>query len=341
MEFKVAQIAGILQAEVVGDPNGVITTVCKIEEGVPGGLTFLANPKYTHYIYETRATAAIVNKTFQPERPVPCTLIKVDDSYVAFARLLDVYNQSKRTRPGVSPPVCVAESAKIGENVYIGEFASIGENVVIGDNCQIFPHVCLGDDVKVGSDTVLNAGVKVYAECVIGNHCIIHAGAVIGADGFGFAPQNGDFIKVPQIGNVRIEDNVEIGANTCIDRSTMGSTLIHKNVKLDNLIQIAHNVEIGEGSAFAAQVGVAGSAKIGAHCIIAGQGAVAGHITVGDGVLVGGQSAVTHSIPGGKTVLGSPAISVGEEKRLIIYRKKLPELYARVDAIEKKLSENE
>ncbi|MBQ4355979.1 MAG: UDP-3-O-(3-hydroxymyristoyl)glucosamine N-acyltransferase [Bacteroidales bacterium] len=341
MEFKVAQIAGILQAEVVGDPNGVITTVCKIEEGVPGGLTFLANPKYTHYIYETRATAAIVNKTFQPERPVPCTLIKVDDSYVAFARLLDVYNQSKRKRPGVSPHACVAESAKIGENVYIGEFASIGENVVIGDNCQIFPHVCLGDDVKVGSDTVLNAGVKVYAECVIGNHCIIHAGAVIGADGFGFAPQNGDFIKVPQIGNVRIEDNVEIGANTCIDRSTMGSTLIHKNVKLDNLIQIAHNVEIGEGSAFAAQVGVAGSAKIGAHCIIAGQGAVAGHITVGDGVLVGGQSAVTHSIPGGKTVLGSPAIPVGEEKRLIIYRKKLPELYARVDAIEKKLSENE
>ncbi|MCR5115385.1 MAG: UDP-3-O-(3-hydroxymyristoyl)glucosamine N-acyltransferase [Bacteroidales bacterium] len=341
MEFKVAQIAGILQAEVVGDPNGVITTVCKIEEGVPGGLTFLANPKYTHYIYETRATAAIVNKTFQPERLVPCTLIKVDDSYVAFARLLDVYNQSKRKRPGVSPHACVAESAKIGENVYIGEFASIGENVVIGDNCQIFPHVCLGDDVKVGSDTVLNAGVKVYAECVIGNHCIIHAGAVIGADGFGFAPQNGDFIKVPQIGNVRIEDNVEIGANTCIDRSTMGSTLIHKNVKLDNLIQIAHNVEIGEGSAFAAQVGVAGSAKIGAHCIIAGQGAVAGHITVGDGVLVGGQSAVTHSIPGGKTVLGSPAIPVGEEKRLIIYRKKLPELYARVDAIEKKLSENE
>lgn len=341
MEFKVAQIAGILQAEVVGDPNGVITTVCKIEEGVPGGLTFLANPKYTHYIYETRATAAIVNKTFQPERPVPCTLIKVDDSYVAFARLLDVYNKSKRKRPGVSPHACVAESAKIGENVYIGEFASIGENVVIGDNCQIFPHVCLGDDVKVGSDTVLNAGVKVYAECVIGSHCIIHAGAVIGADGFGFAPQNGDFIKVPQIGNVRIEDNVEIGANTCIDRSTMGSTLIHKNVKLDNLIQIAHNVEIGEGSAFAAQVGVAGSAKIGAHCIIAGQGAVAGHITVGDGVLVGGQSAVTHSIPGGKTVLGSPAIPVGEEKRLIIYRKKLPELYARVDAIEKKLSENE
>ena len=341
MEFKVAQIAGILQAEVVGDPNGVITTVCKIEEGVPGGLTFLANPKYTHYIYETRATAAIVNKTFQPERPVPCTLIKVDDSYVAFARLLDVYNQSKRKRPGVSPHACVAESAKIGENVYIGEFASIGENVVIGDNCQIFPHVCLGDDVKVGSDTVLNAGVKVYAECVIGSHCIIHAGAVIGADGFGFAPQNGDFIKVPQIGNVRIEDNVEIGANTCIDRSTMGSTLIHKNVKLDNLIQIAHNVEIGEGSAFAAQVGVAGSAKIGSHCIIAGQGAVAGHITVGDGVLVGGQSAVTHSIPGGKTVLGSPAIPVGEEKRLIIYRKKLPELYARVDAIEKKLSENE
>lgn len=341
MEFKIAQIAALLGAEVVGDADGTINTVCKIEEGIPGGLTFLANPKYTHYIYETKATAAIVNKSFQPEKEVPCTLIKVDDSYVAFAKLLDFYNQSKRTKTGVSPHACVAATAKIGQNVYIGEFVSVGENVVIGDNCQIFPHVCLGDDVKVGSNTVLNSGVKVYAECVIGNNCIIHAGAVIGADGFGFAPKDGDFIKVPQIGNVRIEDNVEIGANTCIDRSTMGSTIIHKNVKLDNLIQIAHNVEIGEASAFAAQTGVAGSAKIGSHCIIGGQGAVAGHITIEDNVMVAAQSGVTHSLKGNQIVLGSPAIPLSEEKRLIIYRKKLPELYKRVDAIEKKLSENE
>lgn len=341
MEFKIAQIAELLKAEVVGDKEAVIKTVCKIEEGIPGGLTFLANPKYTHHIYETKATAAIVNATFVPERPVPCTLIKVEDAYVAFAQLLDFYNKMKTVKKGISKHACIAESAKIGENVYIGEFVSIGENVVVGDNAQIFPHVCLGDDAKVGAGTVLNSGVKVYAECVIGNNCIIHAGCVIGADGFGFAPKDGDFIKVPQIGNVVIEDNVEIGANTCIDRATMGSTFIRKNVKLDNLIQIAHNVEVGEASAFAAQTGVAGSAKIGAHCIIGGQGAVAGHISIGDGVMVGAQSGVTRSIKGGQIVLGSPAIPFGEEKRLVIYRKKLPELYKRVDEIEKKLNQNE
>lgn len=341
MEFKVSQIAELLNAEIVGDKDAVINTVCKIEEGVKGGLTFLANPKYTPYIYETSATAAIVNVGFEPEKAVPCTLIKVPDAYVAFAKLLDFYNQAKRPKSGISKHACIAESATIGQNVYIGEFVSIGENVVIGDNTLIYPHVCLYDGVRVGSDTVLNSGVKVYSDCVIGNHCILHAGCVIGADGFGFAPKDGDFIKVPQIGNVRIEDCVEIGANTCIDRSTMGSTIIHKNVKLDNLIQIAHNVEIGEASAFAAQAGVAGSAKIGAHCIFGGQTAVAGHITVEDGVMVGAQSGVTHSLKGNQIVLGSPAIPVGEERRLIIYRKQLPELNKRVAAIEKKLSENE
>ena len=341
MEFKVAQIAELLKAEVVGNKEAVINTVCKIEEGVVGGLTFLANPKYAPYIYETKATAAIVNASFKPEKEVPCTLIKVQDAYVAFAQLLDFYNKSKSVKKGISKHACIAESAKIGENVYIGEFVSVGENVVIGDNSQIFPHVCLGDDVKVGHDTVLNAGVKVYAECVIGNNCILHAGSVIGADGFGFAPKDGDFVKVPQIGNVVIEDNVEIGANTCVDRATMGSTFIRRNVKLDNLIQIAHNVEVGEGSAFAAQSGVAGSAKIGKHCIMGGQAAVAGHISVGDQVMVGAQSGVTHSLKGNQIVLGSPAIPVGEERRLIIYRKKMPELYKRVDEIEKKLSHNE
>lgn len=338
MEFKVAQIAQMLSAEIVGDPEAIIRTVCKIEEGVEGGLTFLANPKYTHYIYDTCATAAIVNQNFQPEREVRCTLIKVPDAYVAFAQLLDFYNQSKRKKSGISSHACVAASAQVGHDVYVGEFVSIGEQVVVEDGCQIHPHVCLGDGVRVGKNTVIHAGVKVYAECVIGADCVIHAGAVIGADGFGFAPADGSFIKVPQIGNVVIEDNVEIGANTCIDRSTMGSTIIRKNVKLDNLIQIAHNVEVGEGSAFAAQVAIAGSAKIGKHCIMGGQSAVAGHIAVGDNVMIGAQSGVSHTLTGNQIVLGSPAVPIGEEKRLIIYRKKLPELYARVAELEKTIS---
>lgn len=337
MEFKVAQIAQLLNAEVVGNEDAVITTVCKIEEGVEGGLTFLANPKYTHYIYKTKATAAIISSDFVAEKPVPCTLIKVKDPYFAFAQLLDFYSKMKPVKKGVSPHACIAETAKIGNDVYIGEFVSIGENVVVGDNTQLFPHVCLGDNVKVGSRTILNSGVKVYADCVIGDDCILHAGAVIGADGFGFAPKDGIFVKIPQIGNVVIGDNVEIGANTCIDRATMGSTRIGNNVKLDNLIQVAHNVEIGEGSAFAAQVGIAGSAKIGKHCIMGGKAGVVGHITVGDGTMVGPQSSVTHTLAPGQVVLGAPAIPANEEKRLIIYRKKLPELFQRVSELEKKL----
>ena len=337
MEFKVAQIAQLLNAEVVGNQDAVITTVCKIEEGVEGGLTFLANPKYTHYIYETKATAAIIAADFVAEKSVPCTLIKVKDPYFAFAQLLDFYSKMKPVKKGVSPHAYIAETAKIGKDVYIGEFVSIGENVVVGDNTQLFPHVCLGDNVKVGSRTILNSGVKVYADCVIGDDCILHAGAVIGADGFGFAPKDGIFVKIPQIGNVVIGDNVEIGANTCIDRATMGSTRIGNNVKLDNLIQVAHNVEIGEGSAFAAQVGIAGSAKIGKHCIMGGKAGVVGHITVGDGTMVGPQSSVTHTLAPGQVVLGAPAIPANEEKRLIIYRKKLHELYQRVSEIEKKV----
>ena len=255
MEFTVAKIAELLSAEVVGNRDAVITTVCKIEEGFEGGLTFLANPKYTHYIYETKATAAIVNNDFIPEKPVFCILIKVPDSYLAFASLLDFYNKMKSQKKGISKLACISESATIGKDVYIAEFVSVGDNVVVGDNVKLYPHVTLGDDVKVGENTVLNSGVKIYAECVIGKDCIIHAGTVIGADGFGFAPQDGNFVKVPQIGNVVIEDNVEIGANSCIDRATMGSTFIRKNVKLDNLIQIAHNVEVGEGKCLCCTIG--------------------------------------------------------------------------------------
>lgn len=328
MKFLVSQIADLLAAEVVGDKNGVITTVCKIEEGVQGGLTFLSNPKYTSFIYETKATAAIVNKDFVPEKEVPCTLIKVENAYLAFAKLLNFYQEAQlqNQKTGISDKACIAASAKVGDNVYIAEFVSVGENVVIGNGVRLYPHTCLGDNVKVGDRTVLNAGVKVYADCIIGNDCIIHAGAVIGADGFGFAPQDGSFLKIPQIGNVVIGNNVEIGANTCIDRATMGSTTIEDNVKIDNLVQIAHNVVIGEGTGMAAQVGVAGSAKVGRHCILAGQAGVAGHITIDDEVVVGAQAGVSHSLKRGY-YLGNPAIPLTEERKLIVYRRKLPELF--------------
>lgn len=329
MKYLVSQIAELLSAEIVGDPNTVITTICKIEEGVPGGLTFLSNPKYTQYIYTTRAAAAIVNKSFVPEQDVPCTLIKVDNSYLAFAKLLNFYQENKPRKVGISDKACIAPSATIGENVYIGEFASIGEHAVVGNGASIYPQTVVGDNVRVGERTTLYAGVKVYADCVIGNDCILHAGAVIGADGFGFAPQDGQYLKIPQIGNVVIGNNVEIGANTCIDRATMGSTCIGDNVKIDNLVQIAHNVTIGEGTGIAAQVGIAGSAKVGRRCILAGQVGVAGHITVDDGTVIGAQSGVTHSLKQG-TYLGSPALPLQEEKRLIIYRRKLPTLFSDV-----------
>lgn len=336
MEFKVAQIAEMLSATVEGNPDVIINSVCKIEEGKPGGLTFLANPKYTHYIYETEASAVLVNNDFVAEKPVKATLIRTENAYLAVAKLMEVYQQMRKKKVGISERAYVSSSAKIGKNVYIAEFVSVGDNAVIGDNVQLYPQVCIGDNVRVGDGTTLHSGVKVYIDCVIGKECVIHAGSVIGADGFGFAKDNnGEFIKVPQIGNVVIEDNVEIGANTCIDRATMGSTFIRKNVKLDNLIQVAHNVEIGEGSAFASQVGISGSTKVGKHCILAGQVGVAGHITIGDGVIVGAQSGVTNSIEEKKVVLGSPAIPVMEEKKLIIYRKKLPQLFKQVNDLEK------
>lgn len=341
MEFKISQIAEILSAEIVGNADATIKTVCKIEEGFDGGLTFLSNPKYTHFIYETKATAALVDKTFQPEKPVPCTLIKVDNAYLAFAKLLDFYNQQKKSKQGVSPKASVAESAKIGNNVYIGDFAVIGENVEIGDNTKIFPQVCIGDDAKIGCNTTINAGVKIYHECEIGNDCTIHANTVIGADGFGFAPQaDGSFMKIPQIGNVVIEDFVEIGANTTIDRATMGSTRIRKHAKIDNLVQIAHNVEVGEGTAFAAQVGIAGSTKIGAHCMFGGQVGVSGHLSIGNGVMSGAQSGIMNNVGDGEKVLGSPAISFGEEKRLMVYRRRLPQTEKRLSDLEKRLKQD-
>ena len=323
MQFTAKQIADFIGGRVEGNENATVSTFAKIEEGKEGSITFLSNPKYTPYIYETKASIVLINEDVQLEKPVSATLIRVKNAYECVAKLLQMYAASLPKKTGIHPLAFVSESAQIGKDVYIGPFTFVGEGVKIGDG------------------SIINPNVTIYDGCQIGKNVTIHAGSVIGADGFGFAPNTEGYEKIPQLGIVIIEDNVEIGANTCIDRSTMGSTIIHKNVKLDNLIQIAHNVEIGEASAFAAQTGIAGSAKIGKHCIIGGQGAVAGHITVGDGVMVGAQSGVSHSLKGGQIVLGSPAIPFGEEKRLIIYRKKLPELYKRVDELEKKLSKNE
>jgi UDP-3-O-[3-hydroxymyristoyl] glucosamine N-acyltransferase len=341
MTFTVSQIAEIISASVEGNPNTIIHSICKIEEGVEGGLSFLANLKYTDYIYDTKASAVIVAQDFVPEKPVQTTLIRTENPYLALAKLLEVYQQMKPKKTGVAPQACVAKTAMVGENVYIGEFVSVGEYAKIEDNVQLYPHVCVGDGVKIGKNTILYSGVKIYADCEIGRDTIIHAGAVIGADGFGFAQQEGDYIKVPQTGNVIIGNHVEIGANTCIDRATLGATKIHDHVKLDNLIQIAHNCEIGEGSAFASQSGVSGSTKIGKRAIVAGQVGIIGHLKIGDHVIVGAQSGVTHDVPDNKIVLGTPAISALEEKKLIIYRKKLPELFNKINELEKQMKKSE
>ena len=341
MTFTVSQIAEILSASIEGNPNATIHTICKIEEGTEGGLSFLANPKYTDFIYDTKASAVIVNIDFVPEKPIQTTLIRTENPYLALAKLLEVYQQMKPKKLGISPQSYIVKSVTIGENVYIGAFVSIGEYVKIGDNVQLYPHVCIDDGVQIGNNTILYPGVKVYADCEIGHNTVIHAGVVIGADGFGFAQQDDNYIKVPQVGNVIIGNHVEIGANTCIDRATLGSTKIHDYVKLDNLIQIAHNCEIGERSAFASQSGVSGSTKIGKKAIIAGQVGVAGHLKIGDNVIIGAQSGVTNNIPDNKIVLGSPAISALEEKKLIIYRKKLPELFNQINELKMQMKKSE
>jgi UDP-3-O-[3-hydroxymyristoyl] glucosamine N-acyltransferase len=341
MTFTVSQIAEILSASIEGNPNETIQSICKIEEGVQGGLSFLANPKYTDYIYETKASAVIVGIDFVPEKPVSTTLIRAENPYLSLAKLLEVYQQMKPRKNGISPLACIAKTATIGENVYIGEFVSVGESAKIENDVKLYPHVCIGDGVKIGAHTTLYSGVKVYADCEIGQYAMIHAGAVIGADGFGFAQQDGDYFKVPQVGNVIIGNHVEIGANTCIDRATMGSTKIHDHVKLDNLIQIAHNCEIGEGTAFASLVGVSGSTKIGKRCIVAGQVGIAGHLKIGDNVTMGAQCGVTNSIEDNQVVLGAPAISAFEEKKLIIYRKKLPELFNQINEFKKQMKKSE
>lgn len=340
MIFTARQIAGILNGIVDGNPDAQVSTVSKIEEGAPGSLSFLANPKYTDYIYTTKASAVIVGKDFKPQQQLSTTLIRVDDAYQSFAKLLEYYNKLNKDKQGREEQSYVSPSAKIGNNTYIGAFVYVGDNAVISDNTKLYPGTYIGDDVKVGANTTIYQGVKIYHGCVIGNDCTLHAGVVIGGDGFGFTPNaENNYSKVPQIGNVVIEDRVEIGANTTIDRATLGSTIIRKGVKLDNLIQIAHNVEIGENTVIAAQTGVAGSTKIGKNCMIGGQVGIIGHITIGDKVMIAAQSGIGGNLKDGEIVQGSPAFGVGEYKRSYVVFRKLPELNAKIAELEKKLKE--
>jgi UDP-3-O-[3-hydroxymyristoyl] glucosamine N-acyltransferase len=338
MTISVKQIAEILNAEIIGNPDAVVSKLCKIEEGEPEGLTFLANPKYTQYIYDTKATAVIVSNDFVPEKPISATLIKTADAYSAFAKLLAFYESIKPKKSGVSSLAFCHQTAVVGENCYLGEYAVVGENVKIGNNVKIYPQVYLGDNSIIGDNTIIYAGVKIYSDTQIGKSVIIHSGAVIGADGFGFAPSSEEYAKIPQIGNVVLEDGVEIGANTCVDRATMGSTVVKKGVKLDNLIQVAHNVVIGENTVIAAQTGIAGSTKLGKNCMFGGQVGIAGHSQIADGVKVGAQAGISGTIVKEDVVLlGSPAIDISNFRRSSAIFKNLEKLVKRVDQIEKEL----
>lgn len=339
MKFTAEQIAGILEGDVVGNPQAEVSKLSKIEEGEEGALTFLANPKYTPYIYSTKATIAIVNRDFEPEQEVLVTLIKVDDAYKSFSKLLEYYNQVKNNKEGIEQPNYVSETATYGENVYLGAFSYLGENVKLGDNVKIYPHTYIGDNVTIGDNTTIFSGAKLYSETQVGKHCIINSGTIIGADGFGFAPdKNGAFQKVPQTGNVIIEDYVDIGSATTIDRATLGATIIRKGVKLDNQIQIAHNVEIGKNTVIAAQTGIAGSTKMGENCLIGGQVGIAGHLTIGNNVRVQAQTGIGHRVKDGEKLYGSPAIDYGNYVKSYVHFKNLPAIVKTINELEKKVN---
>jgi len=343
MEFSAKQIAQIIDGIVEGDENILVSNLSKIEEGTIGTLSFLANPAYTNYIYSTNASIVIVNKSFVLENPVKssCTLIRVENAYESFAKLLELYNQINTEKEGVEQPSFVSSNATIGENCYVGAFAYIGQNVSIGNHVKIYPHVYIGDNCKIGNNTTLFSGVKIYHDCLIGKNCTIHASTVVGSDGFGFAPNNEGhvFTKVPQIGNVIIEDDVEIGSNSSIDRATLGSTILRKGVKLDNLVQIAHNVEIGENTVIAGLSGIAGSTKVGKNCMIGAQVGVAGHLRIANGVKIAGQSGIGSSIDKeGEILQGSPAFNIGEFKRSYVLFRGLPKLNDKVSDLTKKIS---
>ena len=339
MEFTARQIADFVNGTVEGNAETKVTTFAKIEEGRTGAISFLSNPKYTHYLYDTQSSVVLVNNDLQLEHPVKATLIRVDNAYECVARLLQMYESMKPRKKGIHPQACIAETAHVGDDCYVGAFAYIGENVTIGKGTQVYPHVVVEDNATIGEGCILYPNVSVYHDCQIGNRVILHSGAVIGADGFGFAPGENGYDKIPQIGNVVIEDDVEIGANACVDRSTMGSTIVHRGAKIDNLVQIAHNVEVGEHTVMSAQVGIAGSTKVGKWCMFGGQAGFAGHITVGDHTNVGAQCGVNSSVKGNESLIGSPAQEPKSFFRSSVIFKKLPDMYRDLEALKKKVDE--
>lgn len=339
MEFSAKQIAAFIQGEIIGDENATVHTFAKIEEGIPGAISFLANPKYTSYIYETQSSIVLVNNDFVPENEIKATLIKVENPYESLAKLMNLYEMSKPKKEGINSLAFIAPTAKIGKNVYIAPFACIGDGAEVGDNTIVHPHATIGEGAKVGNNCIIYSNVAIYHDCRIGNDCILHSGSVIGSDGFGFAPTPQGYEKIPQIGIVIIEDQVEVGANTCIDRATMGATIIHRGVKLDNLIQIAHNDEIGSHTVMAAQVGIAGSAKIGEWCMFGGQVGIAGHSKIGDKVSLGAQSGVPGNIKPGSQLIGTPPMELKQYFKASIVQRSLPELQKEVRDLRRELEE--
>lgn len=339
MEFSAKQIAQFVQGVIEGDEDATVNTFAKIEDGKPGAISFLSNPKYTHYIYDTESSIVLVDKSVELEKPTKATLIKVDNAYECVAKLLQLYESMKPKKTGIDSLAFISPSAKIGENVYIGAFAYIGDNVVIGDGCQIYPNVVICENAKVGNDCLFYPNVTIYHDCHIGNRVTLHAGSVVGSDGFGFAPSENGYDKIPQIGIVTIEDDVEIGANTCIDRSTMGSTYVRKGVKLDNLVQIAHNTDIGANTVMSAQVGIAGSTKVGQWCMVGGQVGIAGHITIGNKVFLGAQSGVPSSLKDNQTLIGTPPMEKLPYFKSQAIFQKLPDLYKQIQKLQKEVDE--
>jgi UDP-3-O-[3-hydroxymyristoyl] glucosamine N-acyltransferase len=339
MEFTAATIAGFLKGDIEGNPDIKVNTIAKIEEGQLGALSFLANPKYEHYIYDTKSSIVLVNRSFAASAKISATLIRVENAYEAFASLLRLVDQARPRKKGIHPSAVIESSAIIGSDVFIGPFTYVGENCIIGDGCSIYPQVYIGDNTKLGNNCTINPGVKIYHDCILGEGCTIHAGTVIGSDGFGFAPQSdNEFMKIPQLGNVILEDHVEIGANVTIDRATMGSTIIRRGVKLDNLIQIAHNVEVGENSVMAAQTGISGSTKVGKNCMFGGQVGLAGHLKIANGTKIGAQGGILGDVKEENTaIIGSPAIEVKQFLRSSVIFKKLPEMKVKIDSLEKEI----
>lgn len=336
MEFSAQQLAEVLNGRVEGNPEITVSTLSKIEEGGEGSLSFLANPAYEKHIYDTTASIVIVSESFEASKPISATLLRVPDAYGAFAQLLEMYNSIRNAKSGIESPSFIHESAQTGEDIYVGAFAYVSAHAKVGDNTQLHPHVFVGDNVTIGKNCIIHSGVKIYADCVIGDHVTLHSGVIIGADGFGFAPNSeNSYNKVAQIGNVIIEDHVEVGSNTTIDRATLGSTIIRKGVKLDNLIQVAHNVEIGENTVIASQTGIAGSTKIGKNCMIAGQVGIIGHLTIGNEVKIAAQSGVSKNIPDGNIVQGSPAFDYKDYNKSYAVYRRLPDLAKDIHTLKK------